>query len=96
MKTCSPPSSLQARAMWNGVPFRPRESEAPLTAPSEFALATIARASERQAFDQQIEEKWRAIEVGMAVLACLTYKENQSHGCSWLCMYNEVCLMCAN
>ncbi|KAF5835709.1 hypothetical protein DUNSADRAFT_6988 [Dunaliella salina] len=55
-------AEFKARAMWNGVPFRPRESEAPLTAPSEFALATIARASERQAFDQQIEEKWRAIE----------------------------------
>jgi len=49
--------------MWSGAPFRPHESDAPLTAPSGFALSTIARASERQLFDQHMEEKWRAIEV---------------------------------
>lgn len=49
--------------MWNGLPFRPRESDAPLTAPSQFKLATNARASERQAYDRTIEQKWKAIEV---------------------------------
>ena len=63
----------QASAMWHGVPFRPRESNAPLTAPSEFALATIARASERQAFDQHMEEKWQAIEVRFGEVTALLY-----------------------
>lgn len=57
--------------MWNGLPFRPHESDAPLTAPTEFALATIARASERHAFDQHMEEKWRAIEVCEFVCVCV-------------------------
>lgn len=54
--------------MWQGMPFKPHESDAPLTAPSEPCLATIARANERHAFDQQVEERWKAIEV--SVVCC--------------------------
>lgn len=43
--------------MWQGRPFKPKESGAPLTVPQEVPLATEARAGERAVFDAHVEER---------------------------------------
>ena len=50
--------------MWDGQPFQPQPSDAPLTMPSDVHLATDTRAHEREEFDEHIKEKWQQIEVG--------------------------------
>jgi hypothetical protein len=50
--------------MWDGKPFQPQPSDAPLTMPGDVNLATDARACEREEFDEHIKEKWQLIEVG--------------------------------
>lgn len=55
--------SMQARPMWQGVPFKPKEAEANLTVPEPVQLATEARAQERQVFDALVQEKNALIEV---------------------------------
>ena len=64
-------AEFKARPMWDGRPFEPRESGAPLTVPDDVELATEERAGERAEFDRGVAERMRAEEVRARVLLLL-------------------------
>lgn len=55
---------MQAKPMWQGVPYLPHPQDLPLTVPQEPRLHTVARAVQRGEFDLAMDDKARAQDVG--------------------------------